>query len=118
MGNGQRSIVNDEGPTHAEYLAQLFHEYYEELAPDFDYKTRRASAVPWPDVPEKNRLLMVAVCQRLLDNHVTLVRKWDDEVWGMLTELQKAIYASDMDEAKRQVNFLHSIFQPKGEDGL
>lgn len=116
----------NERPTQAEYLAQLFHEYYEELAPDFDYKTRRASAVPWPDVPEKNRLLMVAVCQRLLDNHVTLLRQdavtaltpSNDEVWGMLTELQRAIYGGDMDEAKRQVNFLHSIFQPRGEDGL
>ena len=115
-----------EGPTQAEYLAQLFHGFYEELAPNFDYKTRRASAVPWPDVPEKNRQLMVAVCQRLLDNHVALLRQddvpaltpSDDEVWGMLTELQRAIYAGDIDEAKRQVNFLHGIFQPNGEDGL
>lgn len=112
------------GSTISEYLARLFHEYYEALAPDFGYETRKASAVPWPDVPEKNRRLMIAVCQKLLDNHVTLLKQdegkalvpSDDEVWRMLTELQKAIYAEDMDSAKRQVNYLHSLFEPKDED--
>ena len=65
----------ERGRTHAEYLAQLFHEYYEEMAPDFDYRTRKASAVPWLDVPENNRNLMIAVCQRLLDRHVTLLKQ-------------------------------------------
>lgn len=44
------------------------------------------------------------------------LRPSDDEVWALLTELQKAIYAGDNDGAKGQVNFLHSIFEPKGED--
>lgn len=51
-----------------EIVARAFHEAYEELAPSFGYETRRASAKPWPDVPEQNRNLMVAVCRRLLDN--------------------------------------------------
>lgn len=50
----------------AEQLAQLFHESYEELAPGFGYETRRASAVPWAEVPEPNRSLMVAVAGRVL----------------------------------------------------
>ena len=66
------------GPTQAEYLAQLFHEYYEAMAPEFGYETRRASAVPWHDVPENNRRLMIAVCQKLLDNDVTLLRQDSD----------------------------------------
>ena len=50
----------------AEQLAQLFHETYEELAPDFGYKTREASRRPWKDVPEKNKKLMIAVAERIL----------------------------------------------------
>ena len=45
----------------ADKLAKQFHEAYERLAPSFGYKTRKASAVPWEDVPENNRLLMQAV---------------------------------------------------------
>lgn len=45
-----------------EKLARFFHETYERLAPIYGYETRRASAVPWEDVPENNRLLMTAVC--------------------------------------------------------
>lgn len=37
----------------ASELARLFHETYERLAPEFGYKTRKESAVPWKDVPNK-----------------------------------------------------------------
>lgn len=50
----------------AEFLAKLFHDTYEKLAPDFNYKTREASAKPWFDVPENNRKLMVAVAEKVL----------------------------------------------------
>lgn len=50
----------------AEQLARLFHETYEELAPDFNYETRKASAKPWEDVPENNKKLMIAVAERIL----------------------------------------------------
>lgn len=53
--------------TEAERIAKAFHEAYEELAPEHGYETRQASAVPWEDVPEENRNLMVATVQRLLD---------------------------------------------------
>ncbi len=49
-----------------EELAKLFHETYERLAPDFGYRTREASAKPWPEVPEQNRRLMVATCTEIL----------------------------------------------------
>lgn len=48
-----------------EETAQAFHEEYERLAPSFEYETRKASAVPWDDVPEKNRHLMIAVVREL-----------------------------------------------------
>jgi hypothetical protein len=50
----------------AEALARRFHETYERLAPEHGYETRKASAVPWEDVPEPNRALMVAVASELL----------------------------------------------------
>ena len=46
--------------------AKRFHEEYERLAPNFDYKTRRSSAKPWEEVPENNRRLMVATCRVVL----------------------------------------------------
>jgi len=49
-----------------EDLAKLFHEIYEQLAPDFGYETREASRKPWHEVPENNRKLMTAVCERIL----------------------------------------------------
>lgn len=49
-----------------EELAQLFHETYETLAPSFGYETREASRKPWSDVPDKNKKLMIAVCEQIL----------------------------------------------------
>ena len=48
-----------------ETLARKFHEAYERLAPEFNYTTRKASAVPWDSVPENNRRLMIAVCAEI-----------------------------------------------------
>jgi hypothetical protein len=49
-----------------ESLAEAFHEAYERLAPSFGYKTREASAVPWAEVPDANRGLMIAVAGEVL----------------------------------------------------
>jgi hypothetical protein len=49
-----------------EQLAQRFHETYERLAPTFAYETRPDSAVPWEEVPPRNRALMIAVCAEIL----------------------------------------------------
>jgi len=56
-------------PSEAENLARLFHETYERLAPSFGYETRKDSAKPWSEVPEKNKRLMVAVCGEILRQH-------------------------------------------------
>lgn len=50
----------------AEVLARRFHEAYERLAPDFGYETRPESAVPWEQVPEANRRLMIAVVKEVM----------------------------------------------------
>ncbi len=52
----------------AEQLAKLFHETYERLAPEFGYETRTESAVPWEDVPENNKNLMIATCEVILSH--------------------------------------------------
>jgi hypothetical protein len=47
-------------------LAEKFHDIYERLAPDFSYETRKSSAVPWCDVPNNNKNLMIATCIELI----------------------------------------------------
>lgn len=51
----------------AEEMAELFHETYEKLAPDFDYETREGTKKPWADIPDDdpNKRLMIAVCQEM-----------------------------------------------------
>jgi hypothetical protein len=54
----------------AEEIARAFHETYENFAPNYGYKTRDASAVPWADVPGPNKALMIAVVAELLDRDI------------------------------------------------
>jgi hypothetical protein len=51
--------------TTPEGIARAFHEAYESLAEGFGYQTRRASAVPWEDVPEANKALMIATIRNV-----------------------------------------------------
>lgn len=53
-------------------VARAFHEAYEALAPAFGYETRKESAVPWDEVPEKNRVLMCSVVQALISEGVII----------------------------------------------
>jgi len=57
---------SNNAPIDASEMARVFHETYEGLAPIYGYKTRDASAVPWVDVPEKNKQLMIATCQAVI----------------------------------------------------
>lgn len=50
-----------------EFVAMRFHQVYERLAPEHGYETREESRVAWPDVPEQNRKLMIAVVGELRD---------------------------------------------------
>lgn len=52
------------GAVKAEDLAVMFHDTYEELAPQFGYETRSDTKTFDPNSP--NGQLMVAVCQRIL----------------------------------------------------
>lgn len=57
----------------AEHVAKAFHESYENLAPKFNYETRKASAVAWDDVPENNKQLMIAVVESLINDGIIRV---------------------------------------------
>jgi hypothetical protein len=58
-----------------EELAQLFHETYERLAPEHGYETRKDSAVPWKDVPPKNKGLMIAVTGVVLEEFAKRIQQ-------------------------------------------
>lgn len=51
----------------AEALAKFFHETYEALAPHYGYRTRDETRVDWAEVPDNNKVLMVAVAGQVLD---------------------------------------------------
>jgi len=42
-------------------LARRFHETYARLAPAFGGETQTESAVPWGEMPEKHKRLLIAV---------------------------------------------------------
>lgn len=67
----------------AEELAQLFHETYERLAPEYNYQTRKASAVPWSAVPENNKKLMIAVAGEVLKAMEEDECAWDADMKDM-----------------------------------
>ncbi len=68
-----------ESLTEAQGLARRFHALYEAMAPNFGYETRKESSVPWDDVPEPNRGLMLAVAKVLLSEMG--VGRSDGRVW-------------------------------------
>jgi hypothetical protein len=51
-------------------LALWFHEAYEQAAPIYGYETRPESQVDFDDLPQPNRLTMVATAQAVLDRLV------------------------------------------------
>lgn len=53
-----------------EFVARRFHDHYEELAPKFGYKTREASRVPFDQLPESNKQLMIAVAGRIISEFI------------------------------------------------
>lgn len=54
----------------AERIARAFHGVYETLGPEYGYESRPESRVPWAEVPEKNRALMVGTARRLIETGV------------------------------------------------
>lgn len=59
--------------TTAEYLAERFHEAYERLASTYQDDTLGKSRTAWTDVPDRDKKLMIATCQDLLDKKVITV---------------------------------------------
>ena len=51
----------------AESMARLFHETYERLAPAFGWRTKKGCNVPFDRLPQRNKALMIATCQTILN---------------------------------------------------
>lgn len=59
----------------SEQLAQKFHETYEQLASLYGYETRKESAKPWVNVPPNNKSLMIAVCDKIIEEMKKNIRQ-------------------------------------------
>jgi hypothetical protein len=57
-----------------EQLAQLFHETYERLAPEYGYETRPETAKRWEEIPadNNNKRLMIAVAGEIMKKVVLI----------------------------------------------
>lgn len=53
-------------PWSPEETARRFHDAYEELATSFGYATRPESRIPWDQLPEQVRSLMIATVRAVL----------------------------------------------------
>lgn len=62
-------LENYQSPTMIYYedIARHFHETYERYAPKYNYTTSPETAVPWQNVPENNKKLMIAVAAHMAD---------------------------------------------------
>ena len=50
-----------------EQLAEFFHSTYERLAPAFGWRTKKGCNVPFAQLPQRNKALMIATCQTVLN---------------------------------------------------
>lgn len=82
--------------------ARAFHEAYERLAPSFGYETRKASAVPWDEVPEQNRALMIAVCAEVVGAIRASERA---KVEALLEAAESTIAAADESRAQARAQW-------------
>ena len=77
--------------------ARAFHEAYEKLAPEWGYKTRPESAVPWEQVPAANKGLMCSVIHQLIEDGVLAAREdteRPEEVERLREGLERALDVS------------------------
>jgi hypothetical protein len=93
-----------------ERIARAFHGVYETLAPEHGYESRPESRVPWAEVPEKNRALMIGTVRRLVETGVISAdpittmestkaewrKRWEDELLSDEAEVAAQAAAQDV----------------------
>lgn len=99
-------------------IARYFHETYERLAPDFDYKTREASAKPWKDVPENNQYLMIAVANEVRKKFLIVEREKTAELEKMIISLKGDMGHSVPDGVELPETFCKNIIADALADEL
>lgn len=67
-------------------LTRQFHEAYERLAPEFGYRTREESAVPWEQVPAANRALMYETVAKVMGPLLEQLRQAEANAALMLSK--------------------------------
>lgn len=80
-----------------EGIAKLFHDRYEYLAPNYGWKTQEQSAVPWDELPENQKDLMVHVVANLIDDprfRDFCLSKWMEQVGYV--DLNKDVSVNDL----------------------
>jgi hypothetical protein len=91
-------------PTEHERIAKAFHDEYEARAPQHGYETREASAVPWEQVPEANRNLMIGTVAALLRQGViwpaSVLEERDRQNSGLLDAVERLNERIDRDETE------------------
>ena len=85
-------------------LAETFHNAYENLAPFFNYSTRKKSRVPWKDVPLPNKDLMIAVCNILQAQLAAEDKRYE----ALRFDYQTFVKQRELDEDFKGVGFLWS----------
>lgn len=100
----------------AETVAIAFHQAYEELAPQYGYRTREASAKPWDEVPAKNAALMVATAARLLETGVISAAAQEPHAAPGLAALRERLARAEGDRnaARNVVADILDCFSPSG----
>lgn len=62
-------------------IAILMHDTYEEQAKIVGWKTQESCRVPFDDLPESNKKVMLAVAKAVLDSLVVDRMKVEDKLW-------------------------------------
>jgi hypothetical protein len=87
--------VPDIGDVRAEELARVFHRHYEEQAPVHGWDTQERSRVPWEEVPQENRMTMIATCRAVIDE---LGLEWQGSSSGFPSTVPAGWYAELLED--------------------
>ena len=78
----------------AEELARVFHRHYEEQAPVHGWETQERARVEWEELPQENRMTMIATCRAVIDE---LGLKWEAH-GGFPSTVPEGWYAELLEE--------------------
>lgn len=60
--------------TNVRYIAERFHDTYEEIARQEGWNTQKTCKVPFSELPKKNQITMLEVVKRLMESEELIIR--------------------------------------------